>query len=230
MQNAFSKVIHKGREEGSDTMELLIDRIDSAIGTLLLISDGKSLCALDYADYEQRMTRLLQARYGHFQLQETTDPLGFSSQMRAYFTGDYERVHTIPVNPGGTAFQQQVWSALRAIPPGTVLSYRAMATKLGKPAAYRAVGAANALNPVAIVIPCHRLIGTNGALTGYAGGLTRKQWLLEHEGVDLKKFVYERTPNAAIHARNVVSPASGRHIATPLQSNHGELASFLTSF
>jgi len=195
-------------------MELLIDRIDSAIGTLLLISDGESLCALDYADYEQRMTKLLHSRYGRFHLQETTDPLGFSSQMRAYLAGDAACVNTIPVNPGGTAFQRQVWSALRTIPPGAVLSYHAMATKLGKPRAFRAVGAANALNPVAIVIPCHRLVGTNGALTGYAGGLERKRWLLEHEGVDLKKCVRQRTPDAPTHARNIFFPASGRNIAT----------------
>jgi methylated-DNA-[protein]-cysteine S-methyltransferase len=80
-----------------------------------------------------------------------------------------------------------------------------MATKLGKPAAYRAVGAANALNPVAIVIPCHRLVGTNGALTGYAGGLERKRWLLEHEGVDLKNCVRQRTPDAPTRSRTLGS-------------------------
>jgi methylated-DNA-[protein]-cysteine S-methyltransferase len=82
---------------------------------------------------------------------------------------------------------------LRAIPPGTVLSYGELAVRLGKPAAYRAVGMTNALNPIAIVVPCHRLVGVNGALTGYAGGLERKQWLLEHEGVDLAKLAHARS-------------------------------------
>ena len=172
--------------------ELLIDRIDSAIGTILVVSDGESLCALDYAGCEQRMMKLLHARYGRVRLREATDPLGFSSRMRAYLAGDLGCVNRIPVNTGGTAFQQQVWSALRAIPPGTVFSYGALAARLGKPTAYRAVGMTNALNPIAIVVPCHRLVGANGALTGYAGGLERKQWLLQHEGVDLAKLAHAR--------------------------------------
>lgn len=166
-------------------MELLIDRIDAAIGTLVLVSDGESLCALDYAGYEQRMLKFLHARYGHVRWKDTPDPLGFSSRMRAYLAGDLGCVNSIPVNPGGTAFQQRVWSALRAIPAGTVLTYSGLAAKLGKPTAYRAVGMSNALNPIAIVVPCHRLVGATGALTGYAGGLERKRWLLRHEGVDL---------------------------------------------
>ena len=173
--------------------ELFTDRITSAIGTILIVSDGESLCALDYAGYEQRMIKLLHARYGRVRLREATDPLGFSSRMRAYLAGDLSCINSIPVNTGGTAFQQQVWSALRAIPLGTVFSYGALAARLGKPTAYRAVGMTNALNPIAIVVPCHRLVGVNGALTGYAGGLERKQWLLEHEGVDLAKLAHARS-------------------------------------
>jgi methylated-DNA-[protein]-cysteine S-methyltransferase len=109
--------------------------------------------------------------------------------MRAYLAGDLGCLNCIPVSTGGTAFQQEVWSALRTIPPGTVLSYGEMAARLGKPGSYRAVGMTNALNPIAIVVPCHRLVGANGALTGYAGGLERKRWLLQHEGVDLVKSV-----------------------------------------
>ncbi len=136
--------------------------------------------------------KLLHARYGRVRLREATDPLGFSSRMRAYLAGDLGCVNRIPVNTGGTAFQRQVWSALRVIPPGTVLSYGELAARLGKSTAYRAVGVTNALNPIAIVVPCHRLVGASGALTGYAGGLERKRWLLEHEGVDLAKLTYER--------------------------------------
>jgi methylated-DNA-[protein]-cysteine S-methyltransferase len=165
------------------TMELFIDKIDSALGKLLLISDGERLCALDYAGYENRMMTLLRRRYPEFQLRNTIDPQGFSSLIRSYFAGDLGCINGIPVNTGGTAFQQQVWSALRTIPPGTALTYSELAVQLGKPTAYRAVGMTNALNPVAIVVPCHRLVGTNGTLTGYAGGLERKHWLLQHEGV-----------------------------------------------
>jgi methylated-DNA-[protein]-cysteine S-methyltransferase len=169
-------------------MELLIDRIDSAIGTILLVSDGESLCALDYADYEERMRTLLQRHYREFHLQAVVNPQGFSSRIRAYLAGDLGSLNSIPINTGGTVFQHRVWSTLRTIPPGTVLSYGEMASRLGKSTSYRAVGMTNALNPIAIVVPCHRLVGANGALTGYAGGLERKRWLLQHEGVDLVKL------------------------------------------
>jgi len=166
-------------------MELLIDGIDSALGKILLVSDGERLCALDYAGYENRMMTLLRRHYPDFQLRDTIDPQGFSSLIRAYLAGDIACISRIPVSTGGTVFQQQVWSALRTIPPGTVLTYSDLAAKLGKPTAYRAVGMTNALNPIAIVVPCHRLVGANGALTGYAGGLERKRWLLQHEGVSV---------------------------------------------
>ena len=168
--------------------ELLIDRIDSAIGTILLVSDGESLCALDYADYEERLKRLLLRHYHEYHLRAVVNPQGFSNRIRAYLAGDLGSLNSIPVNTGGTPFQHQVWSTLRTIPPGTVLAYGEMASRLGKPTSYRAVGMTNALNPIAIVVPCHRLVGANGALTGYAGGLERKRWLLQHEGVDLVKL------------------------------------------
>jgi methylated-DNA-[protein]-cysteine S-methyltransferase len=169
-------------------MELLIDSFDSALGKILLVSDGERLCALDYADYESRMLTLLKRHYADFQLREMIDPQGFSSLITAYLAGDLACIDRIPVSTGGTAFQQQVWSALRTIPPGTVRTYGELAAQLGKPTAARAVGMTNALNPIAIVVPCHRLLGANGALTGYAGGLERKRWLLQHEGV---RFTHE---------------------------------------
>lgn len=164
-------------------MELLIDRIGSALGEILLVSDGQRLCALDYADCETRMMTLLRRHVPDVQWRETLDPQGFSTAIRTYLAGDLACIDRIPVNTEGTTFQQQVWAVLRTIPPGTVLTYSELAKKLGKPTAYRAVGMTNALNPIAIVVPCHRLVGTNGALTGYAGGLERKRWLLQHEGV-----------------------------------------------
>ncbi|MBW4564134.1 MAG: methylated-DNA--[protein]-cysteine S-methyltransferase [Mojavia pulchra JT2-VF2] len=167
-------------------MKLLFDKISSEVGTILIVSDGEKLCALDFADYEQRMSKLLQRRYGNFYFQNVKNPQGFSSKIQAYFQGDRTSLNNIPVSTGGTAFQQQVWLALQTIAWGTVISYGELAKRIGKSTAYRAVGMANSLNPVAIALPCHRVVGANAALTGYAGGLERKRWLLAHEGVELK--------------------------------------------
>nr|AIA18021.1 AlkA N-terminal domain protein [uncultured bacterium] len=166
-------------------MELYIDKVDSEIGDIVLVTDGQSLVALDYADYEPRMRKLLTSRYGAFELKQVENPGGFSDKVRCYLAGDYTSLDNIPVNTGGTPFQQEVWKALRTIPAGTVVSYKQLAQKVGRPTAYRAVGMTNSLNPVAIVLPCHRVVGANSALTGYAGGLERKRWLLQHEGAVL---------------------------------------------
>lgn len=166
-------------------IELRYDSFDSPIGTIVLVVDGEQLCSLDFADYEQRLMTLLKRRYGQVHLTRMTDPHGYSSRVQAYLAGDFSCLDAIPVKTGGTAFQQQVWSALREIPIGTTTTYGELARKLGKPTAYRAVGAANGLNPVGIVIPCHRVIGADTTLTGYAGGLERKHWLLQHEGLTL---------------------------------------------
>jgi len=163
---------------------LLIDKIDSEIGEILVVSDGESLTSLDFSDYEPRMMKLLEKRYGSVNLVEKKNPQEFSDRIRAYLNGDYNSLDDIPVKTGGTPFQQKVWLALRTIPFGTVISYGELAAKLGKPTAYRAVGMTNSLNPVAIVLPCHRVVGIKASLTGYAGGLERKRWLLQHEGVD----------------------------------------------
>ena len=112
----------------------------------------------------------------------TSNPCGFSTRVHDYFAGDYHALDAIAVNTGGTPFQQQVWSTLRSIPVGTTLTYGTLAAQVGRPTAYRAVGATNGLNPVAIVLPCHRVVGANASLTGYAGGIERKEWLLQHEG------------------------------------------------
>ncbi|MDG6099067.1 methylated-DNA--[protein]-cysteine S-methyltransferase [Alteromonas sp. ZYF713] len=102
-------------------------------------------------------------------------------QLEAYFDGRLT-TFSVPLNPSGTAFQQQVWHQLQAIPYGQTVSYGDIATDIGKPTASRAVGMANGKNPLTIIVPCHRVIGSNGKLTGYAGGLTRKQFLLALEG------------------------------------------------
>jgi methylated-DNA-[protein]-cysteine S-methyltransferase len=169
----------------SRELKLQIDRIESPLGTILLVADETSLCALDFVDYGSRMMGLLHKQYSSVKLLETKDPQGFSSKIRAYLAGDYGSLDDIRVNAGGTDFQKSVWQELRSIPVGTTLSYGELATRLGKPTAARAVGMANSLNPVAIVVPCHRVIGTKAKLTGYAGGLERKQWLLQHEGIQI---------------------------------------------
>ena len=163
--------------------ELDFDRVPSVIGDILVASDGASLVALDYAGYEARMNALLAKRYGRFRLVDRSDPIGASSRVRAYLAGDFTAFDGLPVTTGGTEFQEQCWRALRAIPVGTVTTYGALAAQMGRPKASRAVGYANSLNPVAIILACHRVIGQNRGLTGYAGGLDRKRWLLAHEGV-----------------------------------------------
>jgi len=101
-------------------------------------------------------------------------------QLEEYFAGTRSEFD-LPLSPRGTPFQLKVWMALRSIPPGETTSYGAMAEMIGKPTASRAVGAANGKNPISIIVPCHRVIGANGTLTGYGGGLERKAWLLNHE-------------------------------------------------
>lgn len=167
--------------------DLYYDTLASPIGDLLLVVDGEKLCSLDYVEYEQRMLTLLKRRYGSLDLVRCGDPQGFSSRIQAYLNGDISGLDDIPVQTGGTAFQQQVWLALREIPLGSTTTYGKLAARIGRPSAYRAVGAANSLNPIAIVLPCHRVVGSDDSLTGYAGGLERKDWLLRHERAMLLK-------------------------------------------
>ena len=110
------------------------------------------------------------------------------SRLDEYFAGHLAVLDEIPVELNGTSFQQRVWNALRAIRAGTTSSYGSLARTIGAPSAVRAVGAANGANPVALIVPCHRVIGSNGSLTGYGGGLDRKRWLLQHEGVAVGLF------------------------------------------
>jgi methylated-DNA-[protein]-cysteine S-methyltransferase len=164
---------------------LYLDTVDSPIGQILVITDASDLCALEFADYQTRTITFLTKRFGSFELQPTSNPLQISERIQAYFQGDYKSLDQIPVSLRGTDFQQQIWLALRTIPVGSSITYGQLANQLGKPNASRAVGLANSQNPIALVLPCHRVIGANGQLTGYAGGLERKRWLLEHEQVQL---------------------------------------------
>ncbi len=163
-------------------MHLTLTRHASPIADLLLVTDGEGqLRALDFADYEERMRRLLARHYGSVTLEEGAAPLAITDALDRYFAGNLAALDTIPIATGGTEFQRMVWAALRQIPPGETSGYGALAARIGKAGAARAVGLANGLNPISIVVPCHRVIGASGALTGYAGGVERKKWLLEHE-------------------------------------------------
>jgi methylated-DNA-[protein]-cysteine S-methyltransferase len=164
------------------SVELRTDTINSELGHIVVVTDARALCALDFGDCEERMKELLTRRFEDFVLRHEANPLGVCEKVRAYLAGDLHSLDGVAVNPGGTEFQRTVWSALRTIPVGATRTYGQLAASIGRPAATRAVGLANGRNPVAIVIPCHRVIGSNAALTGYAGGLPRKQWLLRHEG------------------------------------------------
>ena len=159
------------------------DVVASPVGHLELFARGRALCALGFADGRGDMRAWLQRRFGAIDVRPTKDPAGLVSALNAYFYGDTAVIDTLCVDTGGTAFQMKVWTALRAIPVGQTISYAELARRVGSPKAVRAVGLANGQNPVSIVVPCHRVIGSNGRLTGYGGGLHRKEWLLRHEGV-----------------------------------------------
>jgi len=164
-------------------MHLRYEIYESPVAPLLLVTDdGRALRALDFADHEARMRRLLREHYGEFVLKPGRAPVTVVRQIDAYFDGVFGALDEIRIATGGTSFQRSVWKAVRAIGPGAVKTYGQIARQLGREKASRAVGAANGANPIAIVVPCHRVIGASGALTGYAGGLERKRWLLEHEG------------------------------------------------
>lgn len=162
---------------------LLLDRLATPIGVALVITDedGK-LRALDWADREADMARLLWLHYGALAPEPGSIPDHVRLPLREYFEGDLQRLAAVDWLTGGTPFQRSVWTALTGVAPGETLSYAALAVRLGRPTAVRAVASANGANPLSIVVPCHRVIGTDGSLTGYGGGLERKRWLLRHEG------------------------------------------------
>ena len=168
----------------SETLQLLMDRIDTPIGEMLIVADREgNLRAVAWADHEIRMRRFLRLHYGEngFRLEPVRNPSDVTRAISRYFEGELTAIDTLPVQTAGTPFQREVWRALRNIPCGTTVSYAKLAGEIGRPAAVRAVGLANGSNPVGVVVPCHRVIGANGSLTGYGGGIERKSWLLEHE-------------------------------------------------
>ena len=141
---------------------------------------------LRFGDDRDAATRFLQRQEPTAAIVEHSDPAGAATALERYFAGELGALDGLEVDFYGTEFQRRVWTALRSVAPGHTASYAEIANGIGAPSATRAVGAANGANPIAIVVPCHRIIGTSGTLVGYGGGLDRKRWLLEHEGILLK--------------------------------------------
>ena len=161
---------------------LMLEHMSSPIGTIKLVADETgTLRVLDFDDYEARMLKLLRLHYGDATLERGAVPAFIRQAVAAYFDGDLNALAPIPCATAGTEFQRSVWAMLRTIPASTTWSYGELARRLGMPGASRAVGLANGANPIGIVVPCHRVIGASGKLTGYGGGLHRKRWLLMHE-------------------------------------------------
>ena len=151
----------------TEAAEITTERIASPIGDMLLQHDGVALIGLDFDDRD---------------VPTAEGRSVFARAVRAYFAGEIAALEGLPVRVRGTPFETSVWQALRRIPVGHTWSYGQLAAALDRPKAVRAVGRANGRNPVALVLPCHRVIGSDGRLVGYGGGLERKVWLLRHEG------------------------------------------------
>jgi methylated-DNA-[protein]-cysteine S-methyltransferase len=161
---------------------LRLESIGSPIGDLLVAALGDAVCAIAFECCEEETERYLDRRYGECAKVRGRVPVRIRTALQRYFEGDMTAFEGIELVVRGTAFQEQVWHALQKIPAGETASYAEMAERIGKPRAVRAVGLANGQNPVPIIIPCHRVIGRDGSLTGFGGGIERKAWLLRHEG------------------------------------------------
>ena len=177
----------------AEVPEFIIERTQTPLGEGVLISDRAGALRLFYwEDPAHRWKAALRQCYGEVTLKEKKNAFGHAKALKNYFDGDIAAVDQIDVAFAGTDFQKKVWNALRKIPGGATTSYGALAKKLGKPDAMRAVGLANGQNPISLIVPCHRVIGSNGSLTGYGGGLPRKRWLLDHEARYTRDDLFSR--------------------------------------
>ncbi len=172
------------RATPSETFTL--GRLHTPIGIVLLATDIDGvLRALEWEDCAARMKELLRRQYGLVTLNNGRAPDNITRALTGYFNGNLDCLKAVKWCAAGTPFQRKVWTALTAIPPGTTSTYGELAAKLGSPNAMRAVGHANGANIISVVVPCHRLVGSDGSLVKYGSGLKRKEWLLAHEGVTL---------------------------------------------
>ena len=160
--------------------------LETPVATLQIVVDEDDIVrVLDFDNDSPRTRRLMKIHYADIPVVEGETPAAIRAAFGRYFAGHMDALADIPWRVAGTDFQRQVWTALTEIPAGETRSYSQQAARIGRPAAVRAVGLANGANPIGIVIPCHRVIGAGGSLTGYGGGLERKRWLLAHEGAAL---------------------------------------------
>jgi methylated-DNA-[protein]-cysteine S-methyltransferase len=150
---------------------------------MVLVARGGVILVLEFADKDDRMARACKARVGDVELQQASNSFGLSDRRRACFGDDLSAIENLLTDGGGTVFEEKVWAALKRISCATTVSYGSIARKLGDIQHLRAVGTASGKNPIAMVVPCHRVIGADGSIVGYGGGLTRKKWLLRHDGV-----------------------------------------------
>ena len=162
---------------------LTLDVLATPIGEIEVVADAQGrLRVLEFHDQPHRLARALRLHHRDQAVETGAAPAAVRDGLAAYFAGELAALKTVPWTIGGTAFQKQVWNALVEIPLGEATTYARLAEGIGRPSAVRAVGLANGANPIAVVVPCHRVIGTGGSLTGYGGGIERKRWLLAHEG------------------------------------------------
>lgn len=167
---------------------LTLERLPTPIGEALVVVDETgALRAFNWTDYEERMLSWVRRHYPKARLAEGRIPDAMRKAFEAYFAGDARALDGLSWQASGTTFQMKVWETLCSIPAGETLSYAGLAARIGRPSAMRAVGLANGANPISLVVPCHRVIGANGTLTGYGGGLPRKKWLLAHEGASFRE-------------------------------------------
>jgi methylated-DNA-[protein]-cysteine S-methyltransferase len=188
---------------------LRLDRLATPIGEALIVTDEAGILrAFDWADRQSSMARLLRLHYGSVVPKPGAAPRTIRRRLRRYFDGDLGCLAAVEWRTSGTPFKRAVWNALTTIAPGETLSYGALAAKLGCPRSVRAVGLANGSNPISVVVPCHRVIGSDGSLTGYGGGLERKRWLLNHEGATFRDSAhhppFERRMELEIIGDNVL--------------------------
>ncbi len=155
---------------------------ESPVGKIEILFDGDSLVYLDFAHNPERMKKLIARRFGAVQIQEMEKTPPIHGMLDRYFAGHPETFDDISLSTGGTEFQRAVWQELRKIKRGHTMDYASLAAKAGNAKAIRAAASSNARNPISIVIPCHRVIGKDGSMRGYAGGVDRKRFLLKLEG------------------------------------------------
>jgi methylated-DNA-[protein]-cysteine S-methyltransferase len=154
---------------------ILIESVESPVGEIVVTSRDGRACTLGFIEQQKHLRRT----HERDEMKRGSTDIG--RRLEAYLRGDLAALDAVVTDAAGTPFQHRVWRALREIPIGETISYAELARRIGAPTAVRAVARANALNPISLVVPCHRVIGSDGALRGYAGGLERKRWLLEHE-------------------------------------------------